>query len=224
MMVEMFVHQNSPLLRRHSSEEAVRMSGASGRPGLDHAIDEAGESLTFCDEVSLVEHLEAWDGGRIPPYGRIVTECPGLDEAADKTPDHQARWKHVSQGLLHTLRAVRYGLRRIHLAPLAFAIGSQEESRSLISWLALGSKMFRTQNCLLPGVFVPPGLLKAWRQRKIRSTLIVYAEIRIYVNRYPDRSAAVVERVLKLYAPALRSSVHKRTLTVTCYILVKRRG
>ena len=123
MMVEMFVHQNSPLLRRHASEEAVRMSGASCRPDRDHAIDQSVESMTFRNEISFVEHHEARDCWRISPHGRVVTECLGFDEAADEPPDQHARWKHVAQSLLHTLAAVRYGLRRIHLAPLAFAIG-----------------------------------------------------------------------------------------------------
>src|SRR5258707_423992 len=122
-MVEVFVHQNSPLLRRHASEEAVRMSGASCRPDCDHAIDQSVESMTFRDEVSFVEHHEARNGWGIPPHGGVVSECLGLDEAADEPPDQHARWKHVAQSLLHALAAVGYGLRRIHFAPLAFAIG-----------------------------------------------------------------------------------------------------
>jgi hypothetical protein len=124
MMVEVLVHQNSPLLRRHASEEAVGMRGASGRTSCDHAIDQSVEPMTFREEVSLVEHLEARDGWRISPDGCVVTECFGFDESADEPADQQARWKHVAQSLLHTLATVSYGLRRIHLPPLTFAIGS----------------------------------------------------------------------------------------------------
>src|ERR1700722_1498273 len=120
----MLVYQNSPLLRRQASEEAVRMSGASCGSGRDSAIYQLVESMPFRDEVSFVEHLETGDGGRISPHGRVVTERLGFDEAADQTPDQQAWWKHVAHSLLHTLGAVRNGLRGIHLAPLAFAIGS----------------------------------------------------------------------------------------------------
>src|SRR5216683_8416422 len=123
MMVEVFVHQNSPLFRCHASEEAVGMIGASCRPGGDYAIDQCVESMTFRDEVSFVEHHEARNGWGISPHGRVVSECLGFDETADEPPDEHARWKYVAQSLLHTFAAVGYGLRRIHLAPLALAIG-----------------------------------------------------------------------------------------------------
>ena len=122
-MVEVLVHQNSPLLPRHTPEEAVRMIGASCRPDGDYAIDQSVEPMTFRDEVSFVAHYEARDGSRISPHGRVVTECLGFDEATDEPPDQHARRKYVAQSLLHTLAAVGYGLCGIHLAPLALAVG-----------------------------------------------------------------------------------------------------
>jgi hypothetical protein len=102
----------------------VRMIGASCGPDGDYAIDQCVEPMTFRDEVSFIEHHEARDGWRISPHGRVVTECLGFDEAADEPPDQQARRKYVAQSLLHTLAAVGYGLRGIHLAPLALAVGT----------------------------------------------------------------------------------------------------
>src|SRR5216684_2049590 len=92
MMVEVFVHQNSPLFRCHASEEAVGMIGASCRPGGDYAIDQCVESMTFRDEVSFVEHHEARNGWGISPHGRVVSECLGFDETADEPPDGRERW------------------------------------------------------------------------------------------------------------------------------------
>ena len=102
--------------------------------------------MTFREEVSFVEHHEAGDGWRISPHGRVVTECLGFDEAADEPPDQQARWKHVAQSLLHTLAAVATACAGFILPHWRWLSGRNWERRSLISWLAFGSKIFRMQN------------------------------------------------------------------------------
>src|SRR5580698_7801186 len=116
MMVEMFVHENSPLLRGHLSEKAVWVSRASCGAARDHTVNQSVEPVTFREEVSIVEHCEARHCWRISSHGGVATEGLGFDITADKPSDQQARWKHVAQSLFDSYREVRYCLGRIHLA------------------------------------------------------------------------------------------------------------
>jgi hypothetical protein len=47
MMVDVFVHQDGPLVGREPAEEAVRVRGASGRPGGCKPVERGTQALTF---------------------------------------------------------------------------------------------------------------------------------------------------------------------------------
>ena len=149
MMVEMFVDQNSPLLRRHASEKAMGIVGAScGAKEVTRSISPFSRSRSARKSRSS-STLKPGTVGRIPKHGLVVAESLRFDESPDHPSDQHARWPHLTQGLLHTLAAVRYRLGRIHLAPFRSLSGRRREILCLISWLVSGSKMFRMQPVLL---------------------------------------------------------------------------
>lgn len=44
VMVEVFVHEDGPLVGSEAAEEAVGMGGAAGGTGRDEAVEECGEA------------------------------------------------------------------------------------------------------------------------------------------------------------------------------------
>jgi len=47
VMIEMFIGQDGPIVRRHAPEEGVRMCGATGGACGGKAVDQAGQAFAF---------------------------------------------------------------------------------------------------------------------------------------------------------------------------------
>jgi len=101
------------------------MSGAGWRAAAGKAVDQLGEPLLFRLEVALIGHDEGLRGRGIAAHRLIFAEHHGLHDPANDLADEHAGRQGVSDCPLHARRAVRYGLRHIHGAPLPLAVGAE---------------------------------------------------------------------------------------------------
>ena len=125
MMVDVFVHQDGPLVGREPAEEAVRVRGASGRPGGCKPVDRGAQALTFFGQVAFVYNHQAFHSGGVPAHWLIIAQRQRLDDAADEPAD-QRSWRLPLTGRqLEGHGTVGHRLGDIHRAPLPGALRSQ---------------------------------------------------------------------------------------------------
>src|SRR5215469_3869794 len=142
MMIQMLVHQSVPLLRRERSKEGVRMLGAALRPALGETVNQCAQALAFLREVSFIRHNKTLGCRSIAPHRRFVLQHLRFHERANDPPDEHSRLIAVANGPLHRRSAVRHRLRRIHFAPLSYAVWPSRPTRSLTSFaVALSNRL-----------------------------------------------------------------------------------
>src|SRR5271165_6090260 len=85
MMVDVFIHQNGPLLRFQPTKERMWVLGAASCALGDEPIDSCDELAAFALEVALcrVRREEFRRGGRVAAHGLVVAEDQWLYERAD---------------------------------------------------------------------------------------------------------------------------------------------
>ena len=131
VMVQVFVHENRPLLRLERAEEGVWAGGAAGRAVGDKAIDCLQEPSAFDLEVRLggVGQEEFRRGGRVAANGLVVAEDHRLDQAAeDVGREGCAFGTERAGGHVKAGGAVgeRHGDGHVAPEPLAFGMEAQD--------------------------------------------------------------------------------------------------
>ena len=131
VMVQVFVHENRPLLRLERAEEGVWVGGAAGRADGDKAIDCLEEPGAFALEVRLggVGQEEFRRGGRVAANGLVVAEDHRLDQAAeDVGREGRAFGTERAGGHVKTGGAVgeRQGDGQVAPEPVAFGMEAQD--------------------------------------------------------------------------------------------------
>jgi hypothetical protein len=145
MVVEVFVHENRPLLRLHWAKEAVRVRRAAAWPTRREPIDEVGQSRALCDKIPLVRHDERRHRRRIALHRLVVAQCEGLDDSAEHPTDQHLRRMRIAERHLHARRAMRERLRGRHLAPLPRTVGPQ----------ALEPRLYILRRCYVEKILEP---------------------------------------------------------------------
>jgi hypothetical protein len=125
MMVQMFIHQNRPLIWCEPSEEAVRMRGAFCWPVRGEPVDQLAQALPFGFQVALILDHQLVHGRRIPAERFVVPQHFGFNDASDNPPHERAGRKQVAKRHFDPSGAMRHCLRRVHLAPHPRAIRPQ---------------------------------------------------------------------------------------------------
>jgi len=124
-MVEVFVHEDGPLVGCEAAEEAVGMGGAAGGTGRDKAVEERSEASLFGGELARVSDDERGRGGGVAAQGFVVAHDLGADEAADNAAEEEPFGLRVSASPAYGERTMGEGLGRVHFAPLALTVGTE---------------------------------------------------------------------------------------------------
>src|SRR5580704_3005861 len=74
MMVEVFVHQDRPLLRGELAEEGVGMHRANGGAAPGKAVDDSCQPVLLFGQVAVVVNHETLGRGGIAAHGDLVLE------------------------------------------------------------------------------------------------------------------------------------------------------
>ena len=87
-MVDVFVHENSPLIWFERTKERVWVLGAASCTRGDKAVDSFDELGAFAFEFALcgIRREEFGGGGRVTAQGFVVAEDQRFDEQADDVP------------------------------------------------------------------------------------------------------------------------------------------
>ena len=89
-MIEMFVHQDRPFIRREWPKKGVRMGGAACGACSDKPVDESAQAITLSFKIPFPSHDKLFGGGRIPAKWFIVTNDDPLDRRSDDSPDKRS--------------------------------------------------------------------------------------------------------------------------------------
>ncbi|HEY8312380.1 MAG TPA: hypothetical protein VIG47_17560 [Gemmatimonadaceae bacterium] len=123
MMVQVLVHEYSPLLWRHWAKERVWMRREAGWAGGDESVDQFIQAFSFSVKLSFILDHELLGRRRISPEWFVVAKCHRLNYAAKNAPDHDARRPNIPQPHLNGDTQVRHCLPDRHRTPLMGAIG-----------------------------------------------------------------------------------------------------
>src|SRR5262245_30663563 len=121
-MVQMLVHQASPFLSAHATEEAVNPHGGARRTLRIEPSDHRRQPLAFVGEVPLRADYEVRIGWCVAPEG-LDTEDRRPHQGRQYAANKRLRLWPISAGNLEGRGAVREHLSRVHPAPLAGARG-----------------------------------------------------------------------------------------------------
>src|SRR5215471_9174831 len=124
MMIEVLVHQLRPLVRRHLPKERVWICRAALRPRRGKPLHQRGQPKALFAQVPVILHEQTLRRRRVLSHRRLVLERHGLHHRPEDAPQKHPRLGLVPHGPLHSYRAVRHGLRRVHLAPLTLVVGA----------------------------------------------------------------------------------------------------
>src|SRR2546430_1136641 len=125
MMVQVLVHEDRPLRRRHRPKERVWMGRTAGWSGCGESLDECAQACTLALEVALVDDHELLRRRRVATERRIVARDPSHDHRPNESPDERARRTKVTDRHLHCGGAMGRHLCGVHRAPLALAVWAQ---------------------------------------------------------------------------------------------------
>lgn len=125
MVIEVLVHQHSPLVGREATEEGVRVRGACRRTARVKTIYQRAHACALRLEVALVGDLHERRGGRIATERRVRTELPRFHEAAEDAADEESWRERVAERGLEGDGAVGEHLGGGHFAPLAWGVGAE---------------------------------------------------------------------------------------------------
>src|SRR5580698_52668 len=125
-MVDVLVHQDGPLIGSQPAEKSMWVIGAAGRAGGGELVDGGAQPLALLGQVTVADHHQHRDCGRVAAHRFVVSQRQWLDDAAEN-PDGEpgSRRLLLAGWQLKSQRAMRDRLSRTHLAPLPRALGRQ---------------------------------------------------------------------------------------------------
>lgn len=119
VMIEMFIHSGTPLLRSERTEERMRILRTLCFAALVKSPYTIFELLLFASEISLIGDHEGLVGRTVPGKWGVVGKAGAHKWPEYPTDEHT--WQNDATGRhVKCHGAVRHHLRCIHLAPLAF--------------------------------------------------------------------------------------------------------
>ncbi len=125
VMVEVFVHQNGPLIGCEGAEEAVGIGGAGGWAGCDEAVDHVAEAGSFDFQVTIILNDDCVDGGGVFAHRLVVAEDERLDDRAEEAADELPRRVEVAERHFDARGAVGERLCGRHATPCTRAVRLQ---------------------------------------------------------------------------------------------------
>src|SRR5664279_795294 len=122
MVVQLFVHEDAPLVALETAEEGVHAPVCRGGARLAESIDDGDEPRPLHREVARVGNDETRVCRRVLRERLLPEERP-LHEPAEDLSDEAVILRDVTGPDFQRCNAVRAHLRRVHLSPLARRAG-----------------------------------------------------------------------------------------------------
>jgi hypothetical protein len=124
VMIEVFVHSGSPLLRRDGSEERMRMFRAARFPALVKLANATLQLQLFAGKVSFIGDHKLLVRGTVPGKCFVVRK-DGPNERAKHPANEQPGQNEAPGSHIERRGTMRHHLRDIHFPPPVLGRGLQ---------------------------------------------------------------------------------------------------